>query len=46
MDAPIIVGILLEVGIFIGGIYLVKQLQKRQTRQPTLPKKIIRNLKL
>ena len=38
-------GILIEVGIAIGGIYLIKQFQKRKTRQPALSKKIIRNLK-
>ena len=43
---PLIVGeILAEVGIALGGIYIIKQFQKRQTRQPALPKKIIRNLK-
>tara|TARA_Y100001978_G_scaffold174257_1_gene165706 strand:- start:286 stop:426 length:141 start_codon:yes stop_codon:yes gene_type:complete len=46
MNSRIIVEILLEIGIIIGGIYIMKQLQKKQTRQPALSKKIIRNLKL
>ena len=37
--------ILVETGIVIVGIYIMKQLQKKQTRQPALSKKIIRNLK-
>jgi len=45
MHAPIVLGILMEVVISIGGIYLIKKLQKRQTRQPSLSRKIIRNLK-
>ena len=45
MSTLIIGGILVEIGIAIGGIYLIKQLQKKQTRQPELSKKIIRNLK-
>ena len=45
MNTIIVVGIFIEVGIFIGGMYLIKQLQKKQTRQPSLSKKIIRNLK-
>ena len=45
MNTFIVVGILVEVGIVIAGIYLIKQLQKKQTRQPSLSKKIIRNLK-
>ena len=45
MNAQVVAGILVEIGIFIGGIYLIKQLQKKQTRQPALSKKIIRNLK-
>ena len=45
MNTLIISGISAEVGIFIGGIYLIKQLQKKQTRQPSLSKKIIKNLK-
>tara|TARA_Y100000589_G_scaffold2833_1_gene2709 strand:+ start:399 stop:539 length:141 start_codon:yes stop_codon:yes gene_type:complete len=46
MSTPIFVGILVEFVIVIGGIYLIKQFQKKQTRQPALPKKIIKNLKL
>ena len=45
MNILIMAGILVEVGIVIGGIFLIKQLQKKQTRQPALSKKIIRNLK-
>ena len=45
MKTIIVAGILVEIGIIIGGIYLIKQLQKKQTRQPALSKKIIRNLK-
>ncbi len=45
MNTLIVAGILVELGIVIGGIYLIKQLQKKQTRQPALSKKIIRNLK-
>tara|TARA_B100000212_G_scaffold340265_1_gene320459 strand:+ start:1754 stop:1894 length:141 start_codon:yes stop_codon:yes gene_type:complete len=45
MNTLIIGGILIEVGIAIGGIYLIKQLQKKQTRQPALSRKVIRNLK-
>ncbi len=45
MNTNIIYGILVEVGIAIGGIYLIKKLQNRQTRQPALSRKIIKNLK-
>ena len=45
MNAIIVAGILVEIVILIGGIYIIKQLQKKQTRQPALSKKIIRNLK-
>ena len=45
MNTFFIGGILIEAGIVAGGIYLIKILQKRQSRQPALPKKIIRNLK-
>ena len=45
MNKLIVAGILVEVGIVIGGIYIVKQLQKKQTRQPALSNKIIKNLK-
>tara|TARA_Y100000589_G_scaffold224307_1_gene211878 strand:- start:1650 stop:1790 length:141 start_codon:yes stop_codon:yes gene_type:complete len=37
--------ILFEMGILIGGIYLIKQLKKKQTRQPALSDKTIKNLK-
>ena len=40
-----VAGILVEIGIVIGGIYMIKQLHKKQTRQPALSRKIIRNLK-
>tara|TARA_Y100000589_G_C26788013_1_gene480549 strand:+ start:110 stop:250 length:141 start_codon:yes stop_codon:yes gene_type:complete len=45
MNTLIIAGILVEVGILIGGIFLIKQLKQKQTRQPALSKKTIRNLK-
>ena len=45
MNTIIVAGILVEIGIVIGGIIIIKQLQKKQTRQPALSKKIIRNLK-
>ena len=45
MNTLIVGVILLEVGIAMGGIYLIKQFQKRETRQPALSKKIIKNLK-
>ena len=45
MNILIVAGILVEIGIVIGGIIIIKQLQKKQTRQPSLSKKIIRNLK-
>ena len=45
MSTLIVAGIFVEIGILIGGIYIMKQLQKKQTRQPALSKKIIRNLK-
>ena len=45
MNIHIVAGILVEIGIVIGGIYIIKQLQKKQKRQPALPRKIIRNLK-
>ena len=45
MNTIIIAEILVEIGIFIGGIYIIKQLQKKQKRQPALSRKIIRNLK-
>ena len=45
MNTIIVAGIFVEIGIVIGGIYIIKQLQKKQSRQPALSKKIIRNLK-
>ena len=45
MNTIIVAGILVEIGIVIVGIYIMKQLQKKKTRQPALSKKIIRNLK-
>tara|TARA_B100000674_G_scaffold94918_1_gene67578 strand:- start:463 stop:603 length:141 start_codon:yes stop_codon:yes gene_type:complete len=45
MNTFIVVGILVEVGIVIGGIFLIKQLKQKKTNQPALSKKIIRNLK-
>ena len=45
MSSLIIELILVELGIAIGGIFLVKQLQKKKTRQPQLSNKIIKNLK-
>ena len=45
MSTLIVSGILIEVGIVIGGIYIMKQLQKNQKRQPALSKKTIRNLR-
>ena len=45
MNTIIITGILVEIGIVIVGICIMKQLNKKQTRQPALSKKIIRNLK-
>tara|TARA_Y100001933_G_scaffold223164_1_gene234528 strand:+ start:724 stop:864 length:141 start_codon:yes stop_codon:yes gene_type:complete len=45
MKTLIVGGILAELVIALGGIYLIKQFQKRQTRQPALSRKIIRNLK-
>ena len=45
MNTLIAAGILFEIVIVIGGIYILKQLPNKQTRQPSLSKKIIRNLK-
>jgi len=45
MNVPIVFGVLVEVGIAVGGFYLIKKLQKNQTRQPALSRKIIKNLK-
>ena len=45
MNIPIVFAILIELGIAIGGIYLIKKLQQTQTRQPALSNKRIKNLK-
>ena len=45
MQTIIFTGIFVEIGIVIGGIYIMKQLQRKRTRQPALSKRIIRNLK-
>ena len=45
MNTIIVTGILVEIGLVVGGIYIMKQLQKKQTRQTALSKKIIKNLK-
>ena len=45
MNTLIFAGILVEVGIVVGGIFFIKELQQKQTRQPALSKKKIRNLK-
>ena len=45
MNTIIVTGLIVEIGIVIGGIYIIKQLQKKQSRQRALSKKIIRNLK-
>tara|TARA_B100000575_G_scaffold182299_1_gene146443 strand:+ start:41 stop:181 length:141 start_codon:yes stop_codon:yes gene_type:complete len=45
MNTLIIAGIFIEIGVVIGGIYFLKQVQKKQKRQTALSKKIIRNLK-
>ena len=45
MNTIIIAGILVDIGILFGGIYIMKQLQKKQKIQPALSRKIIRNLK-
>tara|TARA_B100000963_G_C22357560_1_gene550087 strand:+ start:129 stop:269 length:141 start_codon:yes stop_codon:yes gene_type:complete len=45
MNTTIVTGILVEIGILFGGIYIMKQIQKKPTRQPALSKKIIKNLK-
>ena len=46
MNTLIVYGILIEIGIVLGGIYLINKLNKRKTRQPALSRKLIRNLKL
>ena len=45
MNTNIVTGILVEIGIVIGGIYIMNQLQKKPKIQPALSKKIIKNLK-
>tara|TARA_Y100001978_G_C23397807_1_gene293130 strand:- start:309 stop:449 length:141 start_codon:yes stop_codon:yes gene_type:complete len=45
MHIPIVFGILIDLGIALGGVYLLKKLQKSQSRQPSLSRKIIKNLK-
>ena len=45
MNTTIVIGILVEIGIAIVGIFFIKKLQKSQTRQPPLSRKIIKNLK-
>ena len=45
MNNLIIYGIFAEIIFSIGGIYLIKNLQKRKTRQPALSRNKIRNLK-
>ena len=45
MNTFIAGGILLELGIAAGGVYLIRKLQKKKERQPGLSKKTIKNLK-
>ena len=45
MNTIIVTALIVEIGIVIGGIYIMKQLQKKQKKQPALSRKIIRNLK-
>tara|TARA_Y100000589_G_scaffold296426_1_gene303549 strand:+ start:405 stop:545 length:141 start_codon:yes stop_codon:yes gene_type:complete len=45
MNTLIASGILIELVIAAGGIYLIRQLQKKKKRQPGLSNKIIKNLK-
>ena len=45
MNTLIVSGILVEIGIAVGGFYLIKRLQRSQTKQPSLSTKIIKNLK-
>ena len=45
MNTLFIDAILIELVFVIGGFFIIKQVQKKQTKQPTLSKKIIRNLK-
>ena len=45
MNTLFVSGILLDLGIAFGGIFLIIQFNKKQSRQPSLSKKIIKNLK-
>tara|TARA_Y100000589_G_scaffold18946_1_gene15739 strand:- start:381 stop:521 length:141 start_codon:yes stop_codon:yes gene_type:complete len=45
MNSIVVAGILVEIVVVIGGIYLMKQSHKKQRGQPALSKKIIKNLK-
>tara|TARA_Y100000589_G_scaffold95455_1_gene90129 strand:+ start:1601 stop:1741 length:141 start_codon:yes stop_codon:yes gene_type:complete len=45
MSAPIICGIFLEIVIVVWGVYFIKKLKEKQTRQPSLSNKIVKNLK-
>ena len=45
MDNLKFIGILFELIIVTGGCYLINNLNKKQTRQPELSNKIIKNLK-
>ena len=45
MNTLIVSGIILEVVIALGGIFFIKKLQKKQTRQPGLSNRIVKNLK-
>ena len=42
---PIKVGIIIELFLLVGVFFLVKKLYSKQSRQPSLSKKIIKNLK-
>jgi len=41
----ITVGIIVEIFLFLGAFLLVRKLNSKQTRQPSLSKKTIKNLK-
>tara|TARA_B100000212_G_C27259286_1_gene483762 strand:+ start:691 stop:858 length:168 start_codon:yes stop_codon:yes gene_type:complete len=45
MNTLLVSGILIDLGIALVGILLIVQLNKKQTRQPSLSNKIIKNLK-
>tara|TARA_B100000963_G_C22191241_1_gene478933 strand:+ start:398 stop:538 length:141 start_codon:yes stop_codon:yes gene_type:complete len=45
MSNLIIGGIIVELGIAVGGLYLIKKIKKRDKNQPALSNKIIKNLK-